>query len=99
MDIEQLKLILETLEAAGEGAFWIALLWIGKGYFLGTLFAAVFITFVGLGYKLIKRNIDACTDEAQFRGIVEDAANLSRGSYTDSYIIEAFHQKFKKPKS
>jgi hypothetical protein len=33
MNIEELKLILETLSAAGEGAYTLGLLWILKGYF------------------------------------------------------------------
>lgn len=33
MDIEQLKMILETLSAAGEGAFALSVLWLLQGYF------------------------------------------------------------------
>ena len=43
MDIEQLKLILDTIGAAGEGAFVLGLLWFLKPYFLGTLFTGVFL--------------------------------------------------------
>jgi hypothetical protein len=33
MDIQQLQMILDAASAAGEGAFWIALMWLGVGYF------------------------------------------------------------------
>jgi len=37
MDIDQLKLILETVGGAGEGAFLLALFLIGRGYFIAIL--------------------------------------------------------------
>ena len=44
MDIEQLKLILETISKAGEGAFIIAIMWMIKGYLVPILiFTAVLI--------------------------------------------------------
>lgn len=52
MDIEQLKLILEALEGVGEGAWWIALLWIAKGYFTAILTAAVFIALAAVGARV-----------------------------------------------
>lgn len=33
MEIEQLKLIIDLARDAGEGVFWIAILWLGQGYF------------------------------------------------------------------
>lgn len=41
MNIEQLKLILDTVERAGEGAWIIALIYFVKPYFTWTLSAAV----------------------------------------------------------
>ena len=46
MDIEQLKLILDTVEAAGAGAYTIALLWLGLGALEVMALAAVPISIV-----------------------------------------------------
>ena len=32
MDVEQLQIIVDAMQQAGEGAFWIAVLWLGQGY-------------------------------------------------------------------
>lgn len=54
MDIEQLKLILETVNAAGEGAYTIALLWLFKSYFETLAFAGVVIYALKVFNKLIR---------------------------------------------
>lgn len=41
MDIEQFKLMMEAVSAAGEGAFWVAILWILKGYFITAMVVPV----------------------------------------------------------
>lgn len=43
MDIEQLKLILETVNAAGEGAYSIAIFWIARELLIGVLWWAAFV--------------------------------------------------------
>lgn len=43
MDIEQLKLILETMGSAGQGAFWFGLLWLSKGIVITGLWIGVII--------------------------------------------------------
>lgn len=47
MDIEQLKLILETVGSASEGAGTVAMMWIGQGYFssLMTGFVVALVAF------------------------------------------------------
>ena len=59
MDIEQLKLILDAAQAAGEGAYSIVIVWFSL-QFLKTLllFGVVIGALTGI-YKLIKRAIDA----------------------------------------
>jgi len=54
MDIEQLKLVIEAARAAGEGAFDVALLWIGY-QFLSSLLGYVTFGAVMFGaYKLLR---------------------------------------------
>jgi len=57
MDIEQLRLILEAAQAAGSGAYGIALLWLGF-QLLKSLLAYGCIGGLIIGaYKLIRRGI------------------------------------------
>lgn len=64
MDIEQLKLVLEAANTAGEGAFVIALMWIGKAYF-GQL---VSLILGGGAFYLIYRVIKAVFESNAFLG-------------------------------
>ena len=41
MDIEQLKLILETVGSAGEGTYILGMLYILKGYFFGLVWLGI----------------------------------------------------------
>jgi len=63
MDIEQLKLILETLEGAGEGAYTMGLLWVVKSYFLGILWASVVLVVFRWVCVLIGKSIEAETNK------------------------------------
>jgi len=58
MDIEQLKLILDTLSAAGDGAKDIALLYIGYQYFSSLCVVAVLGGLLIGAYKLFCRLAD-----------------------------------------
>ena len=71
MGVEELKLILETLENAGQGAWWIALLWVLKGYFSMLTFTLVCIYALRVGYSTILQQISwrgKYTEIAQFLG-------------------------------
>lgn len=46
MDIEQLRLIMEMVGSAGQGAFIIALLWVGENIILAIVWI-MFITWFG----------------------------------------------------
>jgi len=54
MDIEQLKLILETIGAAGEGARDLAYVWFGLQFLRALLDPAVVIVLILTAYHLIK---------------------------------------------
>ena len=53
MDIEQLKLILEAVSAASEGAFWIAIIYLGTDIFETVLWFCFGIAFLYAFHKLI----------------------------------------------
>lgn len=53
MDIEQLKLILETVGEASDGASTIAMVWIFQGYFTAVLSACITVAVVYLITKMI----------------------------------------------
>jgi hypothetical protein len=55
MDIEQLKLILETMSNAGEGAWWIALVWVVKPYFIAMIWATTVLVLVWILSRLAYR--------------------------------------------
>jgi hypothetical protein len=57
MDIEQLRLILDTLRDAGQGAWWIALLWVAKPYFAITVWASVLVTVVVVVTRAVTRSL------------------------------------------
>ena len=59
MNIEGLKLILETLSAAGEGAFTIFVIWIGVTLLKEVLLIGVFGFVAWLASKVIHRAITA----------------------------------------
>ena len=65
MDIEQLKLILDTLSTAGEGAFVIGILWVCESYFSSLLVSLTLGGIIYLGLKAIRENIAMeCSKEA-----------------------------------
>ena len=53
MDIEQLKLILETLQAAGEGAFLFGIIWMIKGFLTSFINPVAVIVGLFIAYKAI----------------------------------------------
>lgn len=58
MDIEQFKILVDAMKAAGDGAFTFGLLWLGKDFVLNT-FELFLILFLILSiYKIIKYLID-----------------------------------------
>lgn len=79
MDIEQLKLILETLGAAGEGTKELALIYFGylfaKAIGLGLLLAGL----ITCAYKLISRALGASTIETELAKLIDTYPPLSKG--------------------
>ena len=57
MDIEQLKLIIEAISSAGDGAFKFAVLWLCKDFILSLLSKALVVFGIIVCYKAIKINI------------------------------------------
>lgn len=88
MDIEQLKLVIDMLSNAGEGVFWIAILWIAKGYFIGMLVAGTIITSLFLVLGVVKKT---CNDSA--RKAVEQISGRSFSNCTDAYVMSGFWEK------
>ena len=87
MDIEQLKLILETVGAAGEGAFVIALLWIAKGYFT----AALGFTVIPIVIVKIAGKVQQMTETYQLLNRIRAQVcgqSSAYGSFTKSEIAE-----------
>lgn len=74
MDIEQLRLILDLVRDAGEGAYVIALLWVLRDYFTFTVFMAVFCGSLRGGYLLLRNHSDA-------EKFVQDIAAICRADY------------------
>ena len=58
MDIEQLKLILDVVSSAGEGAYTIALIWALTGVVIPLVWAAVVVELILAICRLVKHNID-----------------------------------------
>lgn len=58
MDIEQLKLILDVVSSAGEGAYTIALIWALTGVVIPLVWAAVVVVLILAICRLVKHNID-----------------------------------------
>jgi|GEM_PF-3168688 len=56
MDIEQLKLILETLAAAGDGAMTFALLWLAKEFLIGLGCLVGFVWLANSGLRIVAHN-------------------------------------------
>ena len=57
MDIEQLKLILEVVGAASDGAKDLALLWLGLAFFKSTIGWGFGFTVLYAAYRLARRAI------------------------------------------
>lgn len=60
MDIEQLKLILETVGAAGDGAFTLAMIYFALGLLKSFLAPGAFIVVVAIIAKAIIHSVDKC---------------------------------------
>ena len=54
MDIEQLRLILDTARDAGPGAWWIALIWVARPYFAIAAWGGVVIIVARLLFRTLK---------------------------------------------
>lgn len=74
MDIEQLRLILDLVRGAGEGAYVIALLWVLRDYFTFTVFMAVLCGGLRGGYLLIRNRSYA-------ENFMEDIAAICKTDY------------------
>jgi hypothetical protein len=71
MDIEQLKLILETIGAAGDGALWFGILWLSKGIIITMLWLALIMYVMKIKFSpfmLSMRLIQSLKDFMGFRG-------------------------------
>ena len=77
MDMEQLKMILEFASEAGVGAFWLALLMILKGYFIGAVFASVAL--------FIVHSISKCTTECS---IAESESTAQKSAAKNEAYLE-----------
>ena len=83
MDIEQLKLILETLGNAGEGAMMFALLWLGKNY-LGMLLMFSLLFYIARFVSTFFLNIQFAYVAAREAGVTS-----SEPSYHDKkYVLD-----------
>lgn len=78
MDIEQMKLILEAMEGAGQGAWWIAVLYLVL-QFLATL--TVCLTAVTIVWKIVRLAVQNLTIAGALESIV---GSLSPGSFLAS---------------
>ena len=54
MDIEQLKLIIEALASAGDGAFTFGIIFLAKGFIIDLLFFILLALLTAKGLKLIQ---------------------------------------------
>ena len=79
MDLEQLKLIIETLSAAGEGAYSVLLFYIIKDYAQIFLFFIGFMAVVCVVYKLICKTIVAVSLHEEIKKVFGDV-------FDDRYI-------------
>ena len=73
MDIEQLRLILEAAQAAGSGAYSVALLWLGFQLFKSLLAYGCLGGLLLGSYKLIKRGITSLSIQSK----IEDIAGVN----------------------
>lgn len=92
MDIEQLKLIIDALNNAGEYSFWLALVWLGSDYF------NTFLTFAGLmiatflTYKAIMMGIASSITHS---GVQELSGTIVHDSQSANKAIEIVRNKVK----
>jgi len=78
MDIEQLKLVLDTVNAAGDGATTLAMIYMGKEFLIEAAITAVFGASVVCVYRLI-RNAQTCEQHiAEIASVAGFTTPLSR---------------------
>ncbi len=65
MDIEQLKLILETVSGLGDGALTIALFWVGKHFLSMLLGYALFFFIVCKLFNLLLSFVTDCSVKSE----------------------------------
>lgn len=70
MDIEQLKLILETIKAAGQGAQTFALLWLLKGFITTVISWTGAVLIFLIVAKLIKWSINITSFACDIANII-----------------------------
>ena len=96
MDIEQLKLILDMLGAAGEGSVTLFVLYLGYSLIQTAAWASVPIVLFVLGYRAIKNAWDKPNPKIEHEFMVELARTYdgSRTLYGRDKIaiIEIVHQ-------
>jgi len=68
-ELEILERIIDMLTGAGEGAFWIAIAWIGQGYFVPILVVASVLVLAVLVAHLIR---DVLVQKSVTAGAWED---------------------------
>lgn len=88
MDIEQLKLILEAANAAGEGAMTLAYLWIGKSIALSLVGYSIWGGLVLGVYKVISRLITVVFNADKIANVAREVLNAGHWDLTNSVCVE-----------
>jgi len=95
MDIEQLKLIIEAISSAGDGAFKFAVLWLCKDLILSLLSKALILFMVIVIYRTIRYLIHIINGVER----IQDAAGWNTGTtfnYTQIADVVELIKKGKK---
>ena len=85
MDIEQLKLILDVVSQAGEGAFWVALFWLGKGYFVPLVWLTLFIILIRFGRYVVLDGNKRLKLAKEAKRALDTVQNEMNANFDDSF--------------
>ena len=88
MDIEQLKLILQTIEGTAESAKLIALTWLIFQLIKVLLFWAFWAAATTLGYKLIKNMCAASKEETDGVRIIRECRDLILPENAGTFVTD-----------
>lgn len=92
MDIESLKLILESVDGISESAKWIGVLWIAKDYFIGLLWmvgTAISLKFIGV---FIVRVVSTASLEGEICSAI-GVSEYSFGSYEKRKLLRFLSER------